>query len=121
MGQRDEKRVSYCLKAESGKNEKKDFRNKKVASHGTLLMVVKTSVHNVILSKSVAVKKIVFHRQFNVGFRAIIPPTPFNILLMGIFLKGSRNVSWDLFGEKRILWMMQNASFTFSHNLWENK
>ncbi len=62
MGQREKKRVSYCLKAESGKNEKKDFRNKKVASHGTLLMVVKTSVHNVILSKSLGVKKTVFRQ-----------------------------------------------------------
>ena len=103
MGQRDEKRVSHCLKAESCKNEKKDSWNKKMASHGTLLMVVETSVHNVILSKSVGVKKIIFHRQFNVGFWAILLPAPFNILLMEIFLKGSRNVSWDLFGEKNLV------------------
>ena len=67
MGQRDEKRVSHYLKTASNKDEENDFTDKKMASHGTLLMVVETSVHNVILSKSVGVKKIVFHRQFNVG------------------------------------------------------
>jgi len=62
MGQRDEKRVSHCLKAESNKDEENDFTDKKMVSHGALLMVVETSVHDVILSKSVGVKKTVFRQ-----------------------------------------------------------
>jgi hypothetical protein len=58
MGQRDEKRVSHCLKTESNKDEENDFTDKKMASHGALLlMVVKTFVHTSFYQNPVVLRR----------------------------------------------------------------
>jgi len=58
MGQRDEKRVSSYLKAASDKDGKKDFTDKKMASHGALLlMVVKTFVHTSFYQNPVVLRR----------------------------------------------------------------